>query len=109
MSIFKIVLSGLAAIVLVIGTLFGIQYFGYASFAFFSPLMEEVRRDTMIESRYYTEATVRELYDLKIQWESADNENARNTIAAAALHQFKIFERERLPLDLQAWLAQLEG
>lgn len=77
---------------------------GYFATAFFAPKYEAIRRDTMIESRAYSEATVRELYRLKRQYEAAQTMAEKQTIAAAALHEFEIFPEERLPVDLAAWL-----
>jgi hypothetical protein len=89
--------------------IFALNFFGYANFAFFAPKYEAVRRDQMIESRAYTEGTIRELYTLKRQYDSAKTDDERATIAAAARHEFSIFPRDRLPGDLQAFLAQVGG
>lgn len=85
----------------------GLTFAGYYSAAFFAPKYEAVRRDTMIESRAYSEATVRELYRLKRQYEAAATDAERQTIAAAAIHEFEIFPQERLPSDLAGWFAQI--
>lgn len=99
-------ICGIAALCLV-G--FGLNYFGYASFAFFAPKYEAVRRDQMIESRSYTEGTIRELYTLQRQYQAAKTDDERATISAAARHEFSIFPKERLPGDLQAFLIQVGG
>ncbi|MEQ8308066.1 MAG: hypothetical protein RIA09_16030 [Hoeflea sp.] len=86
----------------------GVAAFGsFHLYAYFSPKYEGVRRDTQIESRAYSEATVRELYRLKRQWEAADSEDAKATIAAAARHEFSIFPQDRLPADLKLWMTQI--
>jgi hypothetical protein len=91
------------------GVLFGLNYFGYANFAFFAPKYEAVRRDQMIESRSYTEGTIRELYTMQRQYQDAKTDEERDTIAAAARHEFSIFPKERLPADLRTFLAQIGG
>lgn len=88
---------------------FGLNYFGYSSFAFFAPRYEAVRRDQMIESRAYTEGTIRELYTLQRQYRAAKTDEERATISSAARHEFSIFPKERLPGDLQLFLAQIGG
>lgn len=88
---------------------FGLNYFGYANFAFFAPKFEAVRRDQMIESRSYTEGTIRELYTLQRQYQGAKTDEERMTISAAARHEFSIFPKERLPNDLQTFLSQVGG
>ena len=97
---------GIAALVLV-G--FGLNYFGYAQFAFFAPKYEAVRRDQMIESRAYSEATTRQMYNLKLQYQQAKSDDERATIRAMALHESAAFDKARLPIDLRVFLDQLGG
>jgi hypothetical protein len=82
---------------------------GFASFAFWAPKYEAVRRDTMIQSRAYGEATTRELYRLKLQYVQAKTDDEKATIRAFALHESAAFDRDRLPADLQIFLTQLGG
>ena len=81
-----------------------VSFGGYYSYAYFAPKYEAVRRDTMIESRAYSEATLRELYNYKTQYEATQDPSAKATIAAAARHDFEIFPQDRLPADLAAWM-----
>ena len=103
-----------AAVVFVGGVLvlaavgFGLRLAGYYGNEFFLPWGESIRRDVMIESRAYSEATVRELYRLKRQYEATNDPAVRTTIAAAARHEFEIFPEERLPADLQIWMRQIK-
>ncbi|WP_422363138.1 hypothetical protein [Pyruvatibacter mobilis] len=101
-SVIGIIATGLVVI-------FGLNLFGFANFAFFAPKYEGVRRDVMIESRAYSEATVRELYRLKRQYQAAEDPAARAAIAAAARHEFNIFPQERLPHDLRVWMVSLNN
>jgi hypothetical protein len=101
MSIFGLVFLCLIA--------FSLNYFGYANFAFFAPRLEAVRRDQMIESRSYTEGAIRELYTLQRQYQTAKTDEERAVISAAAIHEFSIFPKERLPNDLKIFLAQVGG
>lgn len=88
---------------------FGLSYFDYISMSFFAPRYEAVRRDVMIESRSYTEGTVRELYTMQRQYQSAKTDEERETIAAAARHEFSIFPKDRLPPDLRLFMSQVGG
>jgi hypothetical protein len=90
-------------------TIFGLNYLGYANFAFFAPRYEAVRRDVMINSRAYDEGTKRELYRLQLQYQQAKTDAERDTIASAARHEFQIFPQDRLPSDLRAFMSQIEG
>lgn len=102
-----IVFAWLLGIGAFLALIFGLNLFGLANYAFFAPKMEGVRRDTMIESRAYSEATVRELYRLKAQYLAATNDDQRATIRAAAMHEFSIFPADRLPADLRLWMTSL--
>jgi len=88
---------------------FGLNYFGFAQFAFFAPKYEAVRRDVMIESRAYSEATTRQMYNLKLQYQQAKSDDERATIKAMALHESAAFDKARLPVDLRVFLDQLGG
>jgi hypothetical protein len=88
---------------------FGLYYAGYARFAIFAPMEEAVRRDVMIKSRAYSEATTRRLYELKIQYDTAPNDDAKAAIRSLTLHEARAFDRSRLPRDLQLFISQLGG
>lgn len=105
MKIFGYSLAGLTGFLVIASA---INFFVYGSFWFFAPKYEAVRRDVMIQSRYYSEATVRELYRMKRQWDAASTPTAKATIRAAALHEFEIFDANRLPPDLRIWFSQLQ-
>ncbi len=94
-------------IVAVLGVIFGLNYFGYALTAFFQPKMEAVRRDTMIQSRAYSEATMREMYRLKLQYVQSKSNDEKDTIKAMIRHEMGSFDKERLPADLQVFLQQI--
>ena len=96
------------ALTLVVGLIAGLSIGGYYLYAFLAPKYEATRRDVMIESRAYNEGTVRELYRLKMQYGEATEPAQKATIAAAARYEFSIFPRERLPLDLQGFMAQVQ-
>lgn len=104
MKAFFACVGGLA---LLLAVIFGLNLFGLAQYQFFAPRLEAVRRDTMIQSRAYGEGATRELYRLKLQYLQAKSDDERATIKAFALHESAAFDRTRLPLDLQSFLAQL--
>lgn len=99
----------IGGIILIVGAVIGLTIGSYHLYAYLAPKYEATRRDVMIESRAYSEGTVRELYTLKRQYDGAKTDAERDTIAAAARHEFSIFPRERLPSDLQAFLNQVGG
>lgn len=103
------VICGVLAFFLFIGVIgFGGSYLNWWGYNYFAPKYESTRRDVMIQSRAYSEATVRALYEYKLQWNRAKDPNEKAIIKAAALHEFEIFDKDRLPPDLLTWLNQLE-
>lgn len=103
----KNVLGAIGAVIIWVAVAAGLMFGGFYAYQYFAPKYEGVRRDVMIESRAYSEATVRELYRMKRQYESAETEAERATIRAAALHEFSIFPEDRLPNDLRVWFHSL--
>lgn len=100
---------GLIGLVAFVGLIAGLNYFGYMQFAFFAPKYEAVRRDVMIESRAYSEATTRQMYNLKLQYQQAKTEDEKATIRAMTLHEAQAFDRARLPVELRIFIEQLGG
>jgi hypothetical protein len=75
--------------------------------AYFAPKYEAVRRETVIQSQAYSEATTRRLYDLRRQYTQARGDDERSAIAAMAMHEVNAFDRSRLPPDLQLFVDQI--
>ena len=105
----RVLMMGAVGVAGLCAVAFGVNYFAYGSFSFFAPKYEAVRRGVMIESRAYQEATIRRLYDLRLQYEQADNDNARATIRQVVIHEVRAFDRTRLPRDLQAFINSMGG
>jgi len=108
----RVIIAGLAALVCVCLLVFGLNLFGLAQYQFFAPKYESVRRDTMLQSRAYGEANIRELSRLKLQYAQAKTDDERNTVASFARHEGEAMDREtktRLPPELQTFLAQIGG
>lgn len=103
----KQVLSFVGIAVLSFAAMFGLNYIGYLNVAFFAPKFEGVRRDVMIESRAYSEATTREMYRFKLQYQQAKSDDERFLIRAMVLHESQAFDHARLPLDLRQFVDQL--
>lgn len=90
-------------------TIFALNYFGYSMFAFFAPKYEAVRREQMLQSRAYSEGETRNLYRLKIQYESAPSPEAKTTIRLAAKHECEALDRSRLPIELSTFCNPMGG
>lgn len=105
----KVLLAWFGALAFLMVAIACLISLNYGLGAFFAPRWEAVRRDQMLNSRAYDEGTKRELYRLKLQYVQAKSDVERDTIAAAARHEFQIFPRDRLPPDLQEFMAQVGG
>ena len=93
----------IGGILLFLVVIFGLNYFGWANYAFFAPKYESTRRDVMLQSRAYSEGETRNLYRLKIQFEAAPSPEAKQTIKLAAQHECEAMDRTRLPIDLSSF------
>jgi hypothetical protein len=104
--IFLMGLCAFAALAVIGWVAQGNQFFLYKVFA---PQYEAVRRDVMLESRAYSEATTREFNRLRLQYVQAKTEDEKAAIRAMALHEAAAFDKSRLPVDLQSFLTQIGG
>ena len=102
----KVVLSILGSVVLLFLVVFLGDYFSLWATGFFAPRYEQVRHDTFKNSQTYNDGMIRELYNLKIQYDQADAEGKKG-IRGFALHEFSVYPIDRLPPDLQQFYAQL--
>jgi hypothetical protein len=105
----KTALGVICGVALFVAAIVGINALGFGLFSFLAPKYEAVRRDQMIESRSYSEGTIRELYTIQRQYRTAKTDAEKDTLAAAARHEFSIFPQDRLPSDLRAFMAQVGG
>jgi hypothetical protein len=103
----RIFFAAIFALILLAAVGFGLRYLGYLNTAFFAPRNEAIRRDVMIESRAYSEATVREMYNFQRQYLAATTDEQRNAIKASARHAASGYGVNRLPADLQVFVRQL--
>jgi len=94
-------------IVGIVVAVFGGNYLAFQNDAFFMPKREALRRDTMIESRAYQEATYRELANYRLQYTQAKTDDERKAIKGMAQHSADALDKSRLPIDLQVWLKSL--
>ena len=104
----KDVLSGIVIIALVIAGLFGLSYFGWATYNYFAPKYEQTRRDVFEKSRAFNEGMIRDLENLKMQYGQATPEQQAG-LRAMILHRFSVYPTEQLPPDLQLFYSQLSA
>ncbi len=104
---FKTFISGIGLVALVLGIVWLAQGNEFFMYKVFNPQYEAVRRDTMIQSRAYSEAMNRRFYDLKLQYQQATDDQVKATIRALIQHEVGAVDRSRLPSDIQSFLNSL--
>lgn len=81
----------------------GNDFFLYKTFA---PKYEAARRDTFEQSKAYNDGMAQELRSMQFQYEQAD-EAHKAALASVIRHRVAGYDSDRLPADLQAFVAQV--
>ncbi len=102
------ILGALLGVVVGLAALVGLTYLSFQLYAFYNPKYEEVRRETYEQSRAFNEGMVRDLENLKMQYQTAAPDQQAG-LRAVILHRFSVYPTDRLPPDLQAFYTQLSG
>jgi len=74
---------------------------------FFGTRMESIKTDIYRENKSYVEGTVRDLRELRVQYDTA-GEGHRDALRSLILHRAGELNRERLPLDVRKFINILE-
>ena len=82
--------------------------FGFYSFKFFTPKIEQVRYDTFKQSQAYNDGMIRDLENLRLEYMQA-NSDQRVAMKAIIIHRFSVYDINRLPMDLQAFYISIQG
>ena len=81
---------------------------GLVSVAFFAPKVEQVRYNTFKQSQSYNEGMVRDLENIRMQYETSNPEQ-KVMMRAIALRRFSVYDVSKLPLDLQQFYYSIQG
>ena len=92
-EVLKVFAIAMLALAVVIGFVWLAQGNAFFIYQYFAPKYEAVRRDTVIESQAYSEATTRRLYDLRRQYTQAVGADEKTAIKGMALHEVNAFDR----------------
>jgi hypothetical protein len=82
-------------------------FLSFFVFRFFSPRMEQVRRDTFEESKAYNEGMAQELRRMQLEYMRATPEQ-QEALASVILHQMAGYDSSKLPHDMQCFLNDLK-
>jgi len=105
---FKIIGTYVGIIVLALAVLFGLSYVAFESYAFFAPRYTAVDAKVFKQSVQYNEGMIRDLENLKMDYYHSDDAG-KQALRPIILHRFSVYDRDRLPADLQQFYNQLEG
>lgn len=91
----------------------GIIYGAFAINSWIAPKREEIKHNVMVIQAQplglSQEGEVKDLYDLKLRYESAKTNADKETIAATARYEFRIYPKDNLPADLKLFMASIGG
>ena len=108
---FKNVMKGIGALVgiMVIAAAIGWFSMGNEFFMFkvFAPKMEQVRRQTVEESKAYRDGMVQELQNMQFEYIKADSVH-KAALASVILHRAANFKEGDLPKDLDDFIEKLK-
>lgn len=95
------VIGGVAALVAIIAFSNAVDYV-------VTPFQEKIRNKTFEESQAYNEGMIRDLENMQIQYEQADN-NGKDVLRPIIIHRFSVYPIGRLPANLQSFYYSLRG
>jgi len=105
---FKSIGSAIIVIFASLLIVFGLSFVSYELYSFFAPKYNEVDARVFKQSVQYNEGMIRDLENLKIEYANSDAEGKR-ALKPIILHRFSVYDRNRLPADLQLFYNQVEG
>ena len=88
----------------------GLDYFfGVTWYGFVGPKKEAVRREVFENTRSYNESKVQDLARYKLQYDQAESNTTKESIASYIQHSFANYPVDRLPAELRGFLRQVRG
>ncbi len=89
----------LALIVLGVVGVFALGWLSYEGYAYFAPRYTAVDNKVFHESQQYNDGMLRDLENLKREYQTADA-NGKAALKATVIHRFEIYPRDRMTPDL---------
>ena len=87
---------------------FGLNMFGLASFSFFAPKYEQVRRTTFEQSQAYIEGQRRDIQNLRMDWLEATGDR-KAAIRSVALQRINGLPQSAMTPEVHQFRAELMG
>ena len=98
----RAVLLTLSGIVLILAATFGSAYFAYEMSSFFAPKYRALDAKVFKESEQYNDGMVRDLAELKRQYDQADDAG-KAALRPVIRHRFEVYDSNKLPDDLKSF------
>lgn len=96
----KTIFVTVAGVALMLGASFGLTYFGLQMNSFFQPKYRALDAKVFKESEQYNDGMVRDLAELKRQYDQSDDEG-KAALRPVIRHRFEVYDSSRLPDDLR--------
>lgn len=92
-----------------IATVFGLGVVTLYFNGYFAPKVEEVRRNTYVQSESHVRGTVMDLRKLKLEYEKEKDPAAKSTLLGIARDTASQVPIQLLPLDLQTFVRDINN
>jgi hypothetical protein len=99
---------GVLALLGIVVVFFVLSAVGFVNYSFFAPKYTAVQNKVFHESQQYNDGMLRDLENIKREYQSATPEG-KAALKATAIHRFEIYPRDRLPPDLQNFYDSLNN
>lgn len=101
-DLFALVGALILGVALLVGALFLVFY----HYQYFAPKYEDVRTEVYRNSKSYTEGTIRDLRELRLEYDRAEPAH-KGAIQSLILQRSNELDHSKLPIDLQNFLGEL--
>jgi hypothetical protein len=106
--IFAIIGSFLLAAIAIVLLGVGLEFIGFNVWAYFAPRRVAVENQVFHESQAYNDGMVRDLENLKMQYQQA-NDAQKLALKDVVLHRFAVYPLDRLPVGLRSFYENLRS
>jgi len=103
----KNVLIILVVLLVGLGVIFGVSYFGLFQYKFFAPKYEKARREVFENTQSYVEGKRQEIIKYKLEYDLADTEQDKNALKYTILQTTANLDLDLLEDDLKDFVLEL--
>lgn len=103
----KVMTKCLISAILLVAFVFSAEFLGFKMEEFFAPKKAALATKVFKEGQAYNEGMVRDLENIKIQYENSTKDQ-KMSLRAIAIHRFSIYDKEKLPYDLESFYEKLK-